>query len=209
MTTQVFSSKGNKLTSSVKLPKEIFGVEIKNHQLLKDVYVANLANKRPPLAKTLSRGEVRGGGAKPWRQKGTGRARVGSTRNPIWRGGGVVFGPKGAENYSKKVNVRAKRRALSQALTLADKANKIIVLESFDTTGKTKDTIKLMDKVGAKRKVLLVLDAVDKTKKLATNNLSDVCLKCARQLSVNDVLDADTLILTKGSIELIEAWLGR
>jgi len=209
MTTQVFSSKGNKLTSSVKLPKEIFGVEIKNHQLLKDVYVANLANKRPPLAKTLSRGEVRGGGAKPWRQKGTGRARVGSTRNPIWRGGGVVFGPKGADNYSKKVNVRAKRRALSQALTLADKANKIIVLESFDTTGKTKDTIKLMDKVGAKRKVWLVLDAVDKTKKLATNNLSDVCLKCARQLSVNDVLDADTLILTKGSIELIEAWLGR
>lgn len=209
MTTKVFSSKGNKLTSSVKLPKEIFGVEIKNHQLLKDVYVANLANKRPPLAKTLSRGEVRGGGAKPWRQKGTGRARVGSTRNPIWRGGGVVFGPKGTENYSKKVNVRAKRRALSQALTLADKANKIIVLESFDTTGKTKDTIKLMDKVGAKRKVLLVLDTVDKTKKLATNNLSDVSLKCARQLSVNDVLDADTLILTKGSIKLIEAWLGR
>jgi large subunit ribosomal protein L4 len=97
----------------------VFGVEIKNHELLKSAYVAYLANGRGNLAVTKTRGLVSGGGRKPWRQKGTGRARFGSSRNPIWRGGGIAFGPTGEENYSHKLPVAQKRQAIRQALSIA------------------------------------------------------------------------------------------
>src|SRR4051812_13575832 len=102
------------------LPKEVFAVEVENHELLKLAYDAYLANSRLASATTKQRGEVRGGGKKPWAQKGTGRARFGSSRNPIWRGGGIVFGPRGNENYTKKLSTTSKRVALKQALTLAE-----------------------------------------------------------------------------------------
>lgn len=106
------------------LPKEVFGVDVPNHELLKLAYDAFLANARTASATTLTRGLVSGGGKKPWKQKGTGRARFGSSRNPIWRHGGVVFGPSGNENYKLKMSVSAKRTAVRQALTLANKAKK-------------------------------------------------------------------------------------
>ncbi|NCU39275.1 50S ribosomal protein L4, partial [Candidatus Saccharibacteria bacterium] len=112
-------------TTKTTLPKDIFGVEVPNHELLKLAYDSYLANSRGANATTLRRGEVRGGGKKPWKQKGTGRARFGSTRNPIWRGGGIVFGPLGNENYTKKLSKTAKRVAVRQALTLANQAKKI------------------------------------------------------------------------------------
>ena len=118
------------------LPKEVFNVEVPNHELLKLTYDAFLANSRGANATTLQRGEVRGGGKKPWRQKGTGRARFGSTRNPIWRGGGVVFGPRGNENYTKKLTKTSKRVAVRQALSLANEAKNILV-KDIKTTGKT------------------------------------------------------------------------
>ena len=99
MITPTFTKTGNKATVAAKLNKAIFGVEVGNNELLKQAYDSYLTNGRINLAKAKSRGEVRGGGRKPWRQKGTGRARFGSTRNPIWRGGGVAFGPTGIENY--------------------------------------------------------------------------------------------------------------
>ena len=118
------------------LPKSVFAVEVPNHQLLKLAYDAFLANGRQASATTLQRGEVRGGGKKPWKQKGTGRARFGSSRNPIWRGGGIVFGPRGNENYTLKVSKTSKLVALRQALTLANQAKKIVVTD-VKTTGKT------------------------------------------------------------------------
>src|SRR5665648_442310 len=99
------------------LPKEIFNVEVTNHELVKLAYDSYLANSRTASATTKQRGEVSGGGKKPWKQKGTGRARFGSSRNPIWRGGGVVFGPRGNENYSKSLTKTSKRVAVKQALS--------------------------------------------------------------------------------------------
>jgi large subunit ribosomal protein L4 len=116
------------------LPESVFAVAVPNHELLKLTYDSYLANSRPNLAKTLRRGEVRGGGKKPWKQKGTGRARFGSSRNPIWRKGGVVFGPLGIENYTKTVSTRAKSVALRQALTLAAQANEVIVVDNIVVT---------------------------------------------------------------------------
>src|SRR5687767_4981175 len=107
MPVQTYTSKGTKATTPVKLDKEVFGIEVTSHQLLKDVYTAYLANGRRNLAVTKTRGLVSGGGKKPWKQKGTGRARFGSSRVPIWRGGGITFGPTGNENYSKNINIKA------------------------------------------------------------------------------------------------------
>src|SRR5690606_12088926 len=109
-------------TDKTTLPKEVFNVTVENHELLKLAYDAYLANNRTSSATTKTRGEVRGGGKKPWKQKGTGRARFGSSRNPIWRGGGIVFGPLGNENYKKRIPTMAKRVAIKQALTLAHKS---------------------------------------------------------------------------------------
>jgi large subunit ribosomal protein L4 len=125
------------------LPVDIFDVEVKNHELLKLAYNSYLANSRTASATTLQRGEVRGGGKKPWKQKGTGRARFGSSRNPIWRGGGVVFGPRGNENYTIIISKTSKRVAIRQALSLANQSSKVAVLEpSF--TGKTKEAVAFM-----------------------------------------------------------------
>ena len=144
--------------ADTKLPKEIFAVEVTNHELLKLAYDSYLANARLSSATTKQRGEVSGGGKKPWKQKGTGRARFGSSRNPIWRGGGVVFGPRGNENYTKSLSKTAKRVAVKQALTLANEAKKVTI-DDIKTTGKTAEVAKfLADNKMADVKVLIVVD---------------------------------------------------
>lgn len=209
MATNTFTAKGVKATTPAKLDKEVFGVEVTNHQLLKDVYVAYLANGRENNAVTKTRGLVSGGGKKPWKQKGTGRARFGSSRVPIWRGGGITFGPTGNENYSKTVNTNAKRLATRQALSLANEAGKISIVESFDTSaGKVKNTAALLDKIGAKRRILLVVDNKDDMTVRATRNLKDLKVVQATYVSVYDVLNADTIVITKPSLEIISNWLG-
>lgn len=208
MATQTFTSKGAKATTPAKLDKEVFGVEVTSHQLLKDVYTAYLSNGRENLAVTKTRGLVRGGGKKPWKQKGTGRARFGSSRVPIWRGGGITFGPTGNENYTKKVNVKAKRTATRQALSLANQADKITIVESFDTKGTVKPTIELLAKVGATRRTLLVVDNKDDMVVRATRNISNLKVVQATYVSVYDVLNADSIIITKPSLEIISNWLG-
>lgn len=191
------------------LPKSVFAVEVPNHQLLKLAYDAFLANGRQASATTLQRGEVRGGGKKPWKQKGTGRARFGSTRNPIWRGGGVVFGPRGNENYKLKVSKTSKLVAVRQALTLADQAKKITVSD-IKTTGKTADIAKFFvdQKFHKDAKVLLVVD--EKTPELmrATNNLENALLVRAQYLNVYYILNADQIVMTPGAVKAVEAWLG-
>jgi large subunit ribosomal protein L4 len=208
MATPTFTATGAKATSAATLPKDVFSIEVKSHELLKDAYLAYRANTRPNLAKTLKRGEVSGGGKKPWAQKGTGRARVGSSRSPIWRKGGIIFGPTGNENYTRKINVKAKRLAIAQALTLACEAKKVIVIESFKTTGKVKETAQLMNKIGANRQVLLVVPEVTDLVKRATNNLPDVFAVQATRLNVCDILDSGVIVIAKDSLTAIEKWLG-
>ena len=195
-------------TKKQTLPKDVFAVDVPNHELLKLAYDSYLANARLASATTKQRGEVRGGGKKPWKQKGTGRARFGSTRNPIWRGGGIVFGPRGNENYTKKLSKTSKRVAIKQALTLANKDNRIIV-KDISTTGKTAEIVKFLQDNKIDRKVLIVVD--EKTPELirATNNLRQVRLVSAIYLNVFDILNADTIVLNNKSVPVITDWLNK
>lgn len=188
------------------LPKSVFGVEVENHELLKLAYDSYLAAGRNAHPTTLERGDVRGGGKKPWRQKGTGRARFGSTRNPIWRGGGIVFGPNGTENYTKKLSTTSKRTAVKQALSLANKAKKIVVAD-VKTTGKTAEVAKFLADKKLDRKVLIVVD--EKTPEIvrATNNLEKVALVRATYLSVYHILNADHIVIAPAAVKTIENWL--
>jgi large subunit ribosomal protein L4 len=195
-----------KAAAKTALPKEVFAVEVPNHELLKLAYDAFLANNRLASATTKQRGEVRGGGKKPWAQKGTGRARFGSSRNPIWRGGGIVFGPRGNENYTKKVPTMSKRVAVKQALTLANEAGKIVV-DEIKTTGKTKDVVNYLADKKFDRRVLIVVD--EKTNELirATSNIQNVLLIRSTYLSVYHILNADKIVIAPKSIETIKNWL--
>lgn len=195
-------------TTKPTLSKDVAAVEVTNHQLLKLAYDSYLANARLASATTKQRGEVSGGGKKPWKQKGTGRARFGSSRNPIWRGGGVVFGPRGNENYTLKISQTSKRVALRQALTLATKAKKIEVLD-IASTGKTKDIADFLTKNKLERRVLLVVDA--KTPELirSTKNIGRVELVSAKYLSVFHILNADKIVLNPKAVTVVNEWLGK
>lgn len=192
------------MAEKTTLPKSVFAVEVRNHELLKLAYDAYLANNRLASATTKQRGEVRGGGKKPWRQKGTGRARFGSIRNPIWRGGGIVFGPRGNENYTKKISKTSKRVALRQALTV--KADKVLVKE-ITTTGKTAEVVKFLAENKLNRRILIV---AEKTPELirATNNIREVLLVSPMYLNVFDILNADHIVIAPKAVEVIENWLG-
>lgn len=208
MAVPTYTAAGSKATTPAKLNKDVFAVEVTNHQLVKQAYDTYLANGRINLAVTKTRGLVSGGGKKPWKQKGTGRARFGSSRVPIWRGGGVVFGPTGLENYTKKLPTASKRLAIRQALTLANTGGKIAVIEKLvSREGKTSEVAKLLTKLEAKRRVLVVVAA--KTPELirATANLGDVKLVSAKYVNVYDVMNADRIVLTTDALEGIEAWL--
>ena len=192
------------MAEKTTLPKSVFAVEVRNHELLKLAYDAYLANNRLASATTKQRGEVRGGGKKPWRQKGTGRARFGSIRNPIWRGGGIVFGPRGNENYTKKISKTSKRVALRQALTL--KADKVLVAE-IKTSGKTKEVAKFLEDNKLNRRILIVAEKTDELIR-ATSNISEVLLVSPMYLNVFDILNADHIVIAPKAIETIENWLG-
>lgn len=207
MATPTFTKSGDKSAASAKLDAAVFGVDITSHELLKQTYDAYLANGRANLAVVKTRGLVRGGGKKPWKQKGTGRARFGSSRNPIWRGGGIVFGPTGEENYTKHVNTKAKRLATRQALSLAAVNDKIIVVEDIAASNaKTSELAGLLAKVGANGRVLI---AVDKTAELnrAASNLRDVKLVQPSYINVYDVMNADKIVLTKAALESLTSRL--
>lgn len=203
------------VTTSVKsatttLPKSVFAVEITNHLLLKLAYEAYLANGRGNYAKTLKRGEVSGGGKKPWKQKGTGRARFGSSRNPIWRKGGVAFGPTGKENYTKTVPVAMKRLATRQALTLANQAKAISVVEEVKTTGKTAEIVKYLasHKVTPADNVVMVVDTKGAELIRASRNIPYLQVVQAGYLNVFTILNADKILITKPAIKAVEEWLG-
>jgi len=209
MAVPTYTASGSKAVTPAKLDAKVFGVEVTNHQLVRQAYDTYLANGRENLAVVKTRGLVSGGGRKPWKQKGTGKARFGSSRNPIWRGGGIVFGPTGEENYSKKLPTATKRLAIRQALSLANQAGKIAVVEKLASKeGKTAELVKLLAKLDARRNVLLVV--TEKTPELirASSNLSEVKLVSATYVNVFDAMNADRIILTADAQKAIEAWLG-
>ena len=208
MAVATYTKTGTKATNPAKLDKAVFGVENDNHELLKSAYTAYLANGRDNLAVVKTRGLVRGGGKKPWKQKGTGRARFGSSRNPIWRGGGIVFGPTGEENYTKQLNTKAKRQAVRQALSLANTANKLVVVEDVvSKEGKTAELSKFLAKVDATRNVLMVVD--QKTPELirASRNIQGLIIVSSHYVNVYDVLNADKIIFSQAALAQTTEWL--
>lgn len=210
MAVATYTKTGTKATTPAKLDKTVFGITPENHELLKQAYTGYLANSRENLAVVKTRGLVRGGGKKPWKQKGTGRARFGSSRVPIWRGGGITFGPTGQENYSKQLNTKAKRLATRQALSLASNADKITVIEDIvSKDGKTADLVKLLNKIGAERNVLIVVD--QKTPELvrASNNIPKVQIVNSQYVNVYDVLNADCIVFSQAALKATTDWLSK
>lgn len=203
-----FTKTGTESKEKVTLNKSIFEMKPESHQLLKDSYVAYLANGRANLAVSKTRGLVSGGGIKPRPQKGSGRSRAGSIRSPIWRGGGITFGPTGIENYTQKTNKSAKRLALKQALSLSLDENKIILMDDLTLGGKTKDLTSIIKKIGAEGRILLVVDSKTEMNIRSTNNYPRLKLISAKYLNVYDVMNADSLVITKPALQVIDAWLG-
>jgi large subunit ribosomal protein L4 len=190
-----------KSTGDKKLPAEIFGGEV-NVPLMHQVVTAQLAAARSGTASTKTRSEVRGGGAKPWRQKGTGRARHGSTRSPIWVGGGVVFGPH-PRDYTQRLPKKMRKAALRSALADKAQAGQVFILDSFTET-KTKAAAQALKGAGITGKVLMVLDPADegsRTVDRAFRNIGKAAFSLVGSLSTYDVLVADTIVFTSSAFD--------
>ena len=182
---------------------EIFDLEY-NEALIHQAVVARLANERQGTKSTLTRSEVRGGGAKPWRQKGTGRARQGSSRAPQMVGGGVVFGPTGIQNFKIKQNKKAARLALKSVLS--EKVNNgLVVVDEFNfETAKTKEFVKVLDAVKAGEKVLFVATEEDDATILSARNLQFVKIVYPQGINVYDIVNVDTLLVSEAALKTIE-----
>ncbi|MEN9636365.1 MAG: hypothetical protein RL077_4769 [Verrucomicrobiota bacterium] len=200
----VFSSDGK--TSSEKDFANIPTFEgDKGLQAVKEVIVAINANNRQGTHSTKTRGEVRGGGKKPWRQKGTGRARAGSIRSPLWVGGGVVFGPK-PRDYSKKINAKVKHLAFSRALFDRASAGEIAVIETFSATAKkTKEIVSVISLIAPKGKVLLVDAPFSAVTSRASRNIGRVSLQDAAKLNTLDLAQYAKIIVSSKALETIIA----
>jgi large subunit ribosomal protein L4 len=204
LTAKVLDGTG-KSTSTLDLPEELFGGEV-NEPLMHQVVQAQLAEARSGTASTKTRSEVRGGGKKPWRQKGTGRARHGSSRSPIWVGGGVVFGPK-PRKYTQKVNKKMRAAALRSALASQATDGQIYVLDGFSEL-KTKAAAGLLKTAEIEGRILIVLDPTDdgsKTVDRAFRNLGTAAFTLVGSLSVYDVLVADSVLFTKSAIDSLSS----
>ena len=196
-------NKAGETVSTLTLDKDIFDVKV-NQQVVKDAVVVYQANLRQATAKTKKRDEVSGGGKKPWRQKGTGRARAGSTRSPIWVGGGIVWGPTGEQNYTLKQNKKEHRLALLSALTLKAQEGLVVVDDLNLEATKTKEFIKVLGNVKAGKKTLIVLDEPSENLVLSSNNVAGALIVPTNNVSVYDLLHADTLLFTVDSLKKLE-----
>jgi len=199
---EVLNMNGEKV-DSLELDDKIFNIEA-NKSAMHMVVVQYLANQRQGTKSTKTRAEVRGGGRKPWRQKGTGRARQGSIRSPQWRGGGVVFAPK-PRDYSFKINKKVKRLALKSALSVKLQENKIVVLDKLELARiKTKDFKQVMLNINLDSKALVVINNNDKNVILSARNLPDVKTTDANIINVYDILKYDKLIFTRDAVNKIQ-----
>ena len=198
----VVDMKGAKV-STVELSEAVFGIE-PNAAVMHMMVVSYLANQRQGTQSALTRAEVSGGGRKPWRQKGTGRARQGSTRAPQWYHGGVVFAPK-PRDYRFSVNKKVRRLAMKSALSSKAQADEIIVIDAiaFDEI-KTKAAVEMLKAVGSERKALVVLPEVDEKAIKSFRNIKGVKTAQVGELNVYDILNADKLIIAKDALSKIE-----
>ena len=198
----VYNMEGKEV-GTIELSDAIFGVEVNEH-LVHLAVVQKLANKRQGTQKAKTRSEVSGGGRKPWKQKGTGHARQGSTRSPQWTGGGVVFAPA-PRDYSFKMNKKEKRAALKSALTDKLQNNNLIVVDELKMDEKkTKRFAEVMVNLKATRKALVVLSEKDENVVLSARNLPEVKTALTNTINVYDVMNAKTLVLTKDAVAKIE-----
>ena len=198
----VLNINGEKV-SDVKLNETIWGIT-PNDAVLYDAIRLARNNQRQGTADTKTRSEVSGGGRKPWRQKGTGRARQGSTRAPHWPGGGVVFGPH-PRSYAIKMNRKERRLALKSALSYKAIESNLIVVDSFKLeTNKTKEAKNLLSKFNTGKKVLIVVDELNDEMIIATRNLSNVLLLRVDEVNTYDVVLADTMIITEKALQKLE-----
>jgi large subunit ribosomal protein L4 len=190
-------------TGTVELPEAIFGIE-PNGPVMHQALIRQLANGRQGTSSTKTRSEVRGGGRKPWRQKGTGRARQGSTRAPHWEGGGVVFGPH-PRSYRIDMPRKQRRLALRSALSAKAQDGGLLVLEAFELEApKTRAVADLVRTLDAPRRVLVVLGSHNEMFEKSARNIPEVRLTLAGNLSVRDIIGADTVLVTRDAIEHIE-----
>ncbi|MEI6125478.1 MAG: 50S ribosomal protein L4 [Pseudomonadota bacterium] len=187
--------------SQVEVPDEIFDAELKEH-LFYDVIRMQMANRRSGNSSTKQRGEVRGGGKKPWKQKGTGRARAGSTRSPLWRGGGIIFGPK-PRDYSYDVPKKVKKLALCSALTLKRKNEKLLILDKIEIQEiKTRIVMRMLNELGVKR--ALIIEEGNSNLRLSARNLPEVKVLSPEGLNLYDLLNYDDLFITQNCLEKIQ-----
>ena len=197
----VFNMEGNEV-GTIELNDAVFGVEVNEH-LVHLAVVQYLANKRQGTQKAKTRAEVSGGGRKPWRQKGTGHARQGSTRAPQWTGGGIVFAPV-PRDYSFKMNKKEKKIALKSALTTRVQENKLIVLDDLKFAEiKTKNMQKVLDNLKVDKALVVIADN-DQNVVLSARNIADVKMAQTGTINVFDILKYNTLILTKAAAAAIE-----
>lgn len=199
---KVYNQEGAEV-KDLELNEAVFGIE-PNKQALFDMVLLQRASLRQGTHKVKNRTEVSGGGKKPWRQKGTGRARQGSIRAPQWRGGGVVFGPT-PRSYKFKLNRKVRRLALKSALSTKIIDNEFMALEAikFDAP-KTKEMVKVLANLDAPTKTLIVVDEIDENVARSANNIPGVKLLDARRVNVYDILNSDKLIMTEAAIKAVE-----
>ena len=198
---KVFNMSGSEV-GSIELNDSIFAVEVNTH-VMHQAVVQYLANKRQGTQSALTRAEVRGGGRKPWRQKGTGRARQGSTRSPQWTGGGVVFAPK-PRDYSFKLNKKVKRLALKSALTTKVYDGKFVVVDEINLPEmKTKEMVKVLNNLNVNKSLVVLEDANEKAV-VAARNIPTVKTASVSTINVYDILKYDSVVVTKAAVEKIE-----
>jgi len=204
MFVNTYNQEGKKIEQT-RLPKEIFEVPL-NPDLVHQVVVSQMANRRRVMAHTKTRAEVRGGGRKPWRQKGTGRARVGSIRSPIWRGGGVTFGPTKEKVFKKKIPKKIRRKALFMVLSAKARNNLLVLLDKLELKDqKTKLMAEILKKLPSKNESsLIALPEMEKNIILAARNISKVETIQAKDLNALDLLSFKYLILPKESVKAIK-----
>ena len=186
----------------IELSEVVFGAEV-NESLIHQAVVTQLANMRQGTQCALTRAEVRGGGIKPFRQKGTGRARQGSSRSPQYAHGGTVFAPK-PRSYSKKMNKFQKQLAIVSALSMKLKDSELIVVDAIEIEAKTKAAVKMLDAIKADGKALIITDEKKENLVRATNNLPGVKTAIAGSFSVYDIVNCDKLVLTADAVKAIE-----
>jgi large subunit ribosomal protein L4 len=206
MQVPVYNVQGEQV-SETELRDDIFGVAV-NEALMHQALVRQLANARLGTHKTKSRGEVRGGGRKPWRQKGTGRARQGSIRSPQWRGGGTVFGPT-PRSYRQKMPRKMRRQALRSALTVKASDAQVMVLDALDMSEpKTREVLGILENLGVDSSALILLPQRDEVILRSVRNLPEVRTLVAQYLNVRDLLKYDYILMPLASLEVIEGILG-